>query len=159
MSRLRRGGREAPLLGPRPGSSLTEVPVNSRQAGCASFALKSQNSFLVSPWPGSLPNSWRLEKAGSKKRKTSQGHASSGAILVTREAAASVLAQMYREKHRTTGCLGERATRVGTIHVALCDMVPARHLWQSGTWAVTVMTEEVDLLVLFDFTVFKLKLK
>lgn len=116
MSRLKRGGREGLLLGPQPGSSLTEVLVNSHQARCAFFALRSQNSFLMSPWPGFLPNWWSLEKAGSKKRKTSQGHASLGAILVNREAVTSVLAQVYRGKHRTTGCLGERAMGVGMIH-------------------------------------------
>lgn len=144
MSRLGRGGREAPLLGPRPGSSLTEVPVNNRQARRAFFARRSQNSFLVSLWPRFLPNWWSPEKAGSKKRKTSQGHASLGAILVNREAVTSVLAQVYREKLRKTGCLGERAMGVGMIQLALCDMVPARYLWELGTWVVTVMTEEVD---------------
>lgn len=63
---------------------------------------------------------------------------------MNREAVTSVLAQVYREKLWKTGCLGERAMGVGMIQLALCDMVPARHLWELGTWVVTVMTEEVD---------------
>lgn len=43
--------------------------------------------------------------------------------------------------------------------MALCEMVPTRPLWPSGTWVVAAMTEEVGLLGLFDFTIFKLKPK